>query len=529
MTARICQQVFEQYQKSRMQFVQTVADLASKSHNVECLERAGVLETVCPLINDIVPTIRQTAVITLGRLASHDIKIAQAILRKDVVPCILKNLEKQNKFYKKAALFILRSIAKHSAEMAAVTITGDGLNAIIFGLEDFDPGVKEAAAWAVGYVARHNTNLAQTVIDAGAVPLLVLCLQEPDMCLKQISASALCDISKHTVELAQAVVDSGAISILAKAFSKPDAKLKRQVLSALGNIAKHSIEFAEFVVEAEIFPNALIHMAHPDENVVKAAAVLTREVCKHTFELAELIVNTGGIAALVELIATAKSARVPGLMAIGYIAGHSDQLALAVIESQGLIQLVFVLEEETEDHVTAITVWALGQIGKHTAHHSRAVAEAKIFPKLLSIYTNPKSSEDLKSKCKMTLKQVLQKCTYVEALEPLLHDAPSNILKYIIGQFSKILPNDARARRLFVSTGGLKKVQEIRAEPGSTLSEYITVINCCYPEEIIRYYSPGFSDTLLEAVDEYQPRCASLFAMEQPSSLHTDSSISTRL
>lgn len=52
------------------------------------------------------------------------------------------------------------------------------------------------------------------------------------------------------------------------------------------------------------------------------------------FKLAELIVNIGGIAALVELIATAKSARVPGIMAIGYIAGHSDQLALAVIESQ---------------------------------------------------------------------------------------------------------------------------------------------------------------------------------------------------
>ena len=79
-----------------MQFVQTVADLSSKSHYVEYLERSGVLETVCPLINDMVPTIRQTAVITLGRLASHNIKIAQAILRKDILPCIIKNVEKQN-------------------------------------------------------------------------------------------------------------------------------------------------------------------------------------------------------------------------------------------------------------------------------------------------------------------------------------------------------------------------------------------------------------------------------------------------
>jgi len=50
----------------------------------------------------------------------------------------------------------------------------------------------------------------------------------------------------------------------------------------------------------------------------------------------------------------------------------------------------------------------------------------------------------------------------------------------------QILPHDAKARRLFVTSGGLKKVQEIQAEPGTTLSEYITIINYCFPEEIVR-------------------------------------------
>ena len=52
---------------------------------------------------------------------------------------------------------------------------------------------------------------------------------------------------------------------------------------------------------------------------------------------------------------------------------------------QGLNQLAIVLKEENEDHVTAVTVWAIGQIGKHTAQHSKAVAETMIFPKLLSV------------------------------------------------------------------------------------------------------------------------------------------------
>lgn len=36
--------VFEQYQKSRMQFVQTVADLASRPQNIEILQNAGKKE-----------------------------------------------------------------------------------------------------------------------------------------------------------------------------------------------------------------------------------------------------------------------------------------------------------------------------------------------------------------------------------------------------------------------------------------------------------------------------------------------------
>ncbi|KAL2736106.1 sperm-associated antigen 6 [Vespula maculifrons] len=52
--------------------------------------------------------------------------------------------------------------------------------------------------------------------------------------------------------------------------------------------------------------------------------------------------------------------------------------------------------------------------------------------------------------------------------------------------FKLILPHDVRARRLFATSGALKKVQEIQAEPGTILMEYIMQINCCFPEEIIR-------------------------------------------
>ncbi len=76
------------------------------------------------------------------------------------------------------------------------------------------------------------------------------------------------------------------------------------------------------------------------------------------------------------------------------------------------------------------------------------------------------------------------------------------MLENVVGQFAKILPSDPKARRQFVTSGGLKKVQEIRAEPGTELGDAIKAINECFPEEIVRYYSPGYSDALLQKLDE---------------------------
>lgn len=62
------------------------------------------------------------------------------------------------------------------------------------------------------------------------------------------------------------------------------------------------------------------------------------------------------------------------------------------------------------------------------------------------------------------------------------------------------------ARRKFVVSGGLKKVQQITAKPGSSLYQLILTINECFPEEIVKYYSPGYPETLLEQVEQYSPK-----------------------
>lgn len=117
----------------------------------------------------------------------------------------------------------------------------------------------------------------------------------------------------------------------------------------------------------------------------------------------------------------------------------------------------------------------------------------------------PAPAADLKTKAKRALKAVIQKTTYLAALEPLLKEAPVNVLKHVLIQFKNCLPNDVQARRNFVQSGGLQIVQQLNEAVGGQLSEIIEEINKCYPPEIVQYYSPGYSKTLMQRIDEFQP------------------------
>lgn len=76
-------------------------------------------------------------------------------------------------------------------------------------------------------------------------------------------------------------------------------------------------------------------------------------------------------------------------------------MLLLLLAVQGVNQLALALSEESEDHIKAATVWSIGQIGRHTPEHAKAVALANLLPKLLELYMDAGSSEDLQTKVKL--------------------------------------------------------------------------------------------------------------------------------
>ena len=60
--------------------------------------------------------------------------------------------------------------------------------------------------------------------------------------------------------------------------------------------------------------------------------------------MAQLLVNAGGVSAIIDYLGESSgTVRLPGIMTLGYVAAHSENLAMTVIVSKGVSQLAICL------------------------------------------------------------------------------------------------------------------------------------------------------------------------------------------
>ncbi|KAH7440314.1 hypothetical protein KP509_04G101200 [Ceratopteris richardii] len=504
-TTRSILNVLEDYQRSRLSFADEVAELASKCQNVELLHAAGVMRFLKPLLLDCVPQIQQMAALALGHLASYNEDLASAVVAQKIHLQLVQSLREQDRYSKRPAAHVLSAVAKHTPALAQAVVDSKAVEHLVLCLEEFDPAVKETGASAIGHIARHNAELAEVVVNAGAVPLLVVCIQEEELSLRRATLYALANIAKHTSNLAQIVVDSNALSVIAPLIAQSDARLKRQVYCCLSSVAKHSESLAKRIVAEHVFPKIFLSLKDKDPQVRRNAAVVVRDVSQHTAELASVVICGNGAAALVDNITETRGhERLPGIMAVGCIAAFDDILADKIIKVNGIPPLMDALSNEEEDHIRSASAWSLGQIGKHTSNHALAVAMAGVLPRMISTFLCPLSSEDLRKKCQRALQAIINKLAHVPALDALLQGpkVPDDITGIVVAQLAKILVNDPEAQTMFVTSGGFEKLQKMYANFAGEIKEMVDSINACYPEELVQYYSPGFSAAVLQKIIE---------------------------
>lgn len=506
---RLVYDVFHKFQLARVEFVQGLAQLATRAVTVDLMQNAGVLHLLQPLMADKVPAIQQTAALALGRLVSFSPAIADTVVCSELLPSVVKGLSDPNRHNKRANSFVIRSVAKHSADLARAVVDAGALKGLVAGLEDFDPAIKESACWSISHISQHNAALAESVVEAGAVPSLILCLREPEIPLKRIAVATLTDLAKHTPELAAVITEENALTQLVPLVNHRDSKIRRQVCACLAHIAKQSVALANIIIQTNVTPSLIERLKDRDPHVRRNSATCLRELARRTAPLAQTLVDQGAIPALIDYLNECSESAamtrlcLPGIMALGYIAGAKESFSLLTTDA-GAIEILgplLALDGDGDaalEGVKAASAWSMGQIGGHSATQAHLLAANNILRELVAAFMLDASPTELRKKSKSALKAVLAQISDVTYIEPLLHDSPPPVQKYILKQFAEVLPKDGQAAKNFVESGALELVQRMRQEAEPHLVEQIDKINAAYPPEIVNYYSPAYPEKLLE-------------------------------
>jgi HEAT repeat protein len=451
--------VFDRFQKARREFVQTVAEQASRPENILNLMDAGVLGLLRPLLIDDVAAIKQTAALALGRLANYKESIATLIVKAGILPQIVSGLQSGDNYFQRHACSVIRGISKHSPSLADECVRIGSLDPLVSCLSSPDNRVIEASAWALGSIAMHSEVLAQAVVDANAIPYLIKAIGDPELTVRRIAVTTLGDLAKHTPQLAQSVIDAYAINKIAPLLSSSDARLQHQVECTLSQIAKHSIDAAELVVEAAIFPRALVCLVDESQPLVrKWAAALVRETVKHTEELAKLVIDVGGAHALaLYLDPSAQNEPVNAVMAAGYIASFSARLASSLI-AEGIDSiLIRLLTKSKQVAALEAAAWALGQMGKHTPQTASGLIQNSAIDALSDTYTAG-VGEDLRDKAKQALKLLIRQSADIPEIRHYLATTQLTVRRYVLQQIARIMAANQEQRNAFLDSGGIGEI-----------------------------------------------------------------------
>lgn len=328
---------------------------------------------------------------------------------------------------KESAAWALGYIARHSTELAQEVVDAGAVPLLILSLQEPEISLKRISASTLSDISKHSPELAQTVVDSGAVAYLAPLIENKDAKLRRQVFSVLSQLAKHTVELAERVVEAevfpaalpslrGIHMCILPTFWFPPYYFLCSFLFILFT-SLHPFNFLPPSLFLFFLPFFLGHRflvlsllsfspvggfsikcTDPDEYVSKNAATLIREVVKHSPELAQLLVNTGGVAACVDYVQAARSNnKIPGIMALGYISSASERLAKAVIVSHAVGPVAQALSTDPSEQVKAAAAWTLGQMGRHSPDHAKAVAQpdAMVFPNLVALARDSDPAGDL--------------------------------------------------------------------------------------------------------------------------------------
>ena len=502
---------FTNYQKSRIQFVQSLAELSKRKENFEDITSLGGLLLLRPLITDVVPSIAQTACIALGRLAAESAEISSSIVQLDILPHIIQSISEQSRLFKKCASFVLRSLARHNTELAKSVIEHDGLRALSSVLDDHDPGVKEAGCWALSYIAKHNSELANSVADVISLEKIIDCVKEPEIALKRIAVNCLTQIAKQSEELAKRVAakETGLMIHLCPMIDNPDPLLRRQALSCLAQIASGKHELAERIIET-ISLEKLMKLLQDADLMVRVNVVeLIKNLIKQSVEIAKLLSNAQAEKYLIEFLKESPEEVIEGaLETITIMASFNEVFSSNLLNIQSGTVVLEILKNTNEQKIKTVCIQFLGAVFQYSSEHSSNFTQNGGLSYLLAVLSGKQSRSPLDKEILKSISNILKNSKDINGLHNLVKSphSPVSVLIILCKRILSFIQNDAAAKKMFAKIKGIETVWDLKKKTDQNDQAFLVVLDeiCAqYSEELVRLFNPDYPAIIIKRLTEY--------------------------
>jgi hypothetical protein len=251
-------------------------------------------------------------------------------------------------------------------------------------------------------------------------------------------------------------------------------RTRATAFACASQMATHADDLAREVADSGILSDCVegcveTNAAYPAESssVREAAASCLLAISSKTPDLAESLVDAGGVESLTQNLSMAKG----GILSVfaartaGYVADFKPSLATAVLRNgDGGRTLIRCLESAETGDVAAACAWALGCIARHGTPTASVLAQHGALNSLLKCYVGVQADRHptLREKAKHSLKCLIKSCGGLEIIDPLISpETPGPILRHVLAEFAERLGKDVTAKRAFVTSGGLMRLQGV--------------------------------------------------------------------
>lgn len=529
---RAITQTFERFNREKLIFVQTVAELCRHEANARSLADVDGPILLHSLLSDASCRIRCSAALAVGRITQNSQQIAEYFVSCGSVPVLLTQLastltssvpdatnqaRRERLALRRACLLALRGIGRHTSALASTIIENDGISVAIDCSKTLESDGKEGALWLLEALISQSPEAGRRLLAQQGVTVLLECLSSSESSIGRGSAAVIASLCRQDALAAEAVVDNGGLETFSSILSgtgstAPDtvsspsseaSRMARQIILSLCSIAKTRADLADEVLSKGIVARIVeISAQSPRDHLLQRhACAALRDIARHGVKQAIGVLDTtNALHQLILCIGTLKgNDLLPGVMAIGFLAAHKD-LAGQVVVGGAILPLVHILQAETLDHVRSAAVWAFGQLGRHTRALASTIASTGVLTLIAALETSPTSSEDLSSKCNKALTGIIKHLDDLRRLESLLQCTLTKVsAEQCLSKISELLRVHPHTKAGFVQSGGLRTVQMIaEAAPSGVFSQAILAITDQFPQEVVNYFSPAYNAALLE-------------------------------